>query len=57
MATIKQEIVAKLANLEGAYAAEKSKLEGELAAIGPLAEHEIESLKSWMQAALRHIGG
>lgn len=56
MATIAQEIQDKLAMLETVYATEKAKLEADLAAIGPLASHEIESLKTWMQAALRHLG-
>lgn len=56
MASIHEEITAKLANLDAAYTSEKRKLEADLAAVGPLAEHEIESLKLWLQAAVKHLG-
>jgi hypothetical protein len=56
MSTIRQEIEAKIANLDAAYTAEKGKLVADLAAIGPLAEHEIEALKSWIAPALKLLG-
>jgi len=57
MPTVRQEIETKIANLDAAYNAEKSKLTEELVAIGPLVEHEVESLKSWVAALLKHFGG
>jgi len=56
MPTIREEIQAKMNNLEAAYAVEKAKLEADLAAIGPLAEHEVESLKTWVAAVVKHFG-
>ena len=50
--TIRQEIEAEIAALE----AKKAELVESLANMGPLAEHELESLKSWIQAIAKRIG-
>jgi len=56
MPTIREEIQAKVHSLEAAYGVERAKLEADLAAIGPLAEHEVESLKTWVAAVVKHFG-
>jgi hypothetical protein len=56
MATLRELFASRLTGLESAFADEKAKLESDLAEVGPLAEHDVQSLLSWMQAALKHIG-
>jgi len=54
--TLNEHFRAKLAAIEAAAAQEKAKVEAEMASVGPLIEHEIESLKAWVQAVGQHIG-
>ena len=53
---LKEHFAQKLANLEVAYTTEKAKIEAEMAGVGPLVEHDIESLKLWIANAAAHLG-
>ena len=54
--TLKEHFQAKLAAIEAAAAQEKAKVEAEIASVGLLIDHDIEALKTWVQAAVHHIG-
>ena len=54
--TLKEHFQAKLAAIEAAAAQEKAKVEAEIASVGPLIEHDIEALKTWIANAAKAIG-
>ena len=55
MATLREALSQRLTGLEAAFVAEKTKLEADLAEVGPLAEMELEQLKSWIAAVAKHL--